>query len=77
MCKFASEPHPTYLLRPSNGHSSPDIKCLESLYKRATVLTSPGHLATFISCTKWVIPRAFFMSGCHAALMTLPLNGAD
>eukprot|EP00959_Pyramimonas_sp_CCMP1952_P450279 9428128-Pyramimonas_sp.AAC.1 len=41
-CKFATETHPTYFLRPSNGRSGPGIKCPESLCMRITDLTTPG-----------------------------------
>eukprot|EP00959_Pyramimonas_sp_CCMP1952_P110271 2307197-Pyramimonas_sp.AAC.1 len=60
---FTGESHPTYFLRPSNGHSSPGIKCPESLYKRLADLTLPGAPCYFIHGTKWFnIPNAFHIA---------------
>eukprot|EP00959_Pyramimonas_sp_CCMP1952_P254451 5314790-Pyramimonas_sp.AAC.1 len=46
--------HPTYFLRPSNGPSSPGIRCPEPLCKRVTDQTSPGAPCYFIHVTAWV-----------------------
>eukprot|EP00959_Pyramimonas_sp_CCMP1952_P074317 1552961-Pyramimonas_sp.AAC.1 len=40
--KFRGEARSTYFLRPSNGHSSPDISCPEALYSRVTDLMEAG-----------------------------------
>eukprot|EP00959_Pyramimonas_sp_CCMP1952_P160848 3363871-Pyramimonas_sp.AAC.1 len=40
--KYSSENHDAYFIRPSNGHSSPGIKCPEPLYTRITDLSAPG-----------------------------------
>eukprot|EP00959_Pyramimonas_sp_CCMP1952_P129211 2701827-Pyramimonas_sp.AAC.1 len=52
-CKFASETHDKYFIRPNNGHSSPGIKCPESLYMRMADLTIPGAPCYFIRGTQW------------------------
>eukprot|EP00959_Pyramimonas_sp_CCMP1952_P238699 4987986-Pyramimonas_sp.AAC.1 len=51
-CEFATEMCETYFIRPSNGHSSPGIKCLESFY--TADLTFPGAPGYFIYGTQWV-----------------------
>eukprot|EP00959_Pyramimonas_sp_CCMP1952_P393715 8249901-Pyramimonas_sp.AAC.1 len=33
----------TYFIRPTNGHSSPGIKCPESLFMKIIDLSAPGH----------------------------------
>eukprot|EP00959_Pyramimonas_sp_CCMP1952_P193799 4052468-Pyramimonas_sp.AAC.1 len=52
-CKYASETHDAYFIRPSNGRSSPGIKCPESLYMRIADLTIPGVPGYTIHGTAW------------------------
>eukprot|EP00959_Pyramimonas_sp_CCMP1952_P386513 8100392-Pyramimonas_sp.AAC.1 len=52
-CQYASEAHETYFTRPSNGHSSPRIKCPESFYMRITDLIVPGAPCNLIHGTQW------------------------
>eukprot|EP00959_Pyramimonas_sp_CCMP1952_P072240 1508777-Pyramimonas_sp.AAC.1 len=52
-CQCASEARETYFIRSSNGHSSPGIKCPESLYMRITDLIVPGAPGYFIHGTQW------------------------
>eukprot|EP00959_Pyramimonas_sp_CCMP1952_P356379 7463417-Pyramimonas_sp.AAC.1 len=42
-----------HFIRPSNGHSSPGIKCLESLCMRITDLIMPGAPCYFIHGIQW------------------------
>eukprot|EP00959_Pyramimonas_sp_CCMP1952_P136322 2852569-Pyramimonas_sp.AAC.1 len=42
-----------YFIRPTNGHSSPGIKCPESLYMEITGLSAPGAPRYFIHGTQW------------------------
>eukprot|EP00959_Pyramimonas_sp_CCMP1952_P342697 7179545-Pyramimonas_sp.AAC.1 len=51
-CQCASEARETYFIRPSNGHGSPGIKCLGSLYMRNTDLTVPEAPCYFIHGTQ-------------------------
>eukprot|EP00959_Pyramimonas_sp_CCMP1952_P278047 5812245-Pyramimonas_sp.AAC.1 len=44
---------PTCYLRPSNAHSSPDIKCPESLHSRVPDLIEAGSPRYFIHGTQW------------------------
>eukprot|EP00959_Pyramimonas_sp_CCMP1952_P409290 8577823-Pyramimonas_sp.AAC.1 len=53
MCKLAAEMCETYFIVPSNGRSSPGIKCPESLYMRITDLTISGAPCYFIRSTQW------------------------
>eukprot|EP00959_Pyramimonas_sp_CCMP1952_P172197 3597768-Pyramimonas_sp.AAC.1 len=44
-----------HFIRPSNGHSSPGIKCPESLYMRIRVMTIPGAPCYFLPGNQWEI----------------------
>eukprot|EP00959_Pyramimonas_sp_CCMP1952_P346595 7259342-Pyramimonas_sp.AAC.1 len=50
-CKFASETHPTYFLRPSSGHSSPGMMRPEPSCKGIIDLTTPGAPCYYIRGT--------------------------
>eukprot|EP00959_Pyramimonas_sp_CCMP1952_P334069 6996242-Pyramimonas_sp.AAC.1 len=52
-CKYASESHDTYLIRPSNGHSSPGIRRPESWSMRITDVTVPGAPCSFTHGIQW------------------------
>eukprot|EP00959_Pyramimonas_sp_CCMP1952_P444897 9315866-Pyramimonas_sp.AAC.1 len=52
-CKFATDTHDTYFIRPSSGRSSPGIKCPESLYMRIADLTIPGAPCYFTLGIQW------------------------
>eukprot|EP00959_Pyramimonas_sp_CCMP1952_P304771 6378590-Pyramimonas_sp.AAC.1 len=49
--KFPGESHPTYFLRPNNGHRSPGIKCPGSFCSRMTDVTAPGAPCYFMRGT--------------------------
>eukprot|EP00959_Pyramimonas_sp_CCMP1952_P451575 9454851-Pyramimonas_sp.AAC.1 len=44
-CQYASEAHETYFIRPSNGRSSPRIKCPEAFWANI-----PSLLGIELSC---------------------------
>eukprot|EP00959_Pyramimonas_sp_CCMP1952_P261744 5473401-Pyramimonas_sp.AAC.1 len=43
----------TYFIRPANGHSSPGIRCPESLYMRIVGLSALWAPRYFIRGTQW------------------------
>eukprot|EP00959_Pyramimonas_sp_CCMP1952_P129299 2703577-Pyramimonas_sp.AAC.1 len=51
--KYFDINYDTCFIRPTNGHSSPGIKCPESLYMRITDLSAPGAPCYFIRGTQW------------------------
>eukprot|EP00959_Pyramimonas_sp_CCMP1952_P189088 3955055-Pyramimonas_sp.AAC.1 len=50
---FRGEARPTYYLRPSNGRSSPGIRCPESLRSRVADLNEAGAPRCFIHGATW------------------------
>eukprot|EP00959_Pyramimonas_sp_CCMP1952_P118210 2471447-Pyramimonas_sp.AAC.1 len=51
--EFCGEARPTYFQRPTNGHSSPGIKCPESLCSRVTDLIDAGAPRYLMHEAKW------------------------
>eukprot|EP00959_Pyramimonas_sp_CCMP1952_P107929 2256692-Pyramimonas_sp.AAC.1 len=50
--EFCGEARPTFFLRPSNGRSSPGVRCPESVHSRVTALAEAGAPRYFIHGTK-------------------------
>eukprot|EP00959_Pyramimonas_sp_CCMP1952_P072663 1518279-Pyramimonas_sp.AAC.1 len=51
--KYPDMNYDAYFIRPTHGHSSPGIKCPESLYMRIADLSAPGAPCYFIHGTQW------------------------